>query len=116
MASAQTVSPLVLTVVAGGFTIFGVILKIGYDSLAGRRAAKPAGLERFADERRQVYEKFYELVQRQFAGDKALYGLVLEHREGKRGCPEFRRTSVAVPVIIMPLSGPHSGLWCRHSW
>jgi hypothetical protein len=30
----------------------------------------------------------------------------------ERGCPEFRRTSVAVPVIIMPLSGPHSG-W-RH--
>ena len=29
-----------------------------------------------------------------------------------RGCPEFRRTSVAVPVIIMPLSGPHSGV--RH--
>ncbi|MGE5290432.1 MAG: hypothetical protein ACM3ML_25245 [Micromonosporaceae bacterium] len=29
-----------------------------------------------------------------------------------RGCPEFRRTSVAVPVIIMPLSRPHSGL--RH--
>jgi hypothetical protein len=83
MASAQTVSPLVLTVVAGGFTIFGVILKIGYDSLAARRAAKTAGLERFAGHRRQVYEKFYELVQRQFTGDKALYGLVLENREGK---------------------------------
>lgn len=26
------------------------------------------------------------------------------------GCPEFRRTSVAAPVIIMPLCGPHSGL------
>src|SRR5215471_4786230 len=83
MSSAQAVSPLVLTVVAGGFTIFGVVLKIGYDSLAARRAAKNAGLERFADERRQVYEKFYQLVQRQLAGDKALYGLVLEHREGK---------------------------------
>ena len=31
---------------------------------------------------------------------------------GYGGCPESRRTSVAVPVIIMPLSGPHSGL--RH--
>jgi hypothetical protein len=34
--------------------------------------------------------------------------LVREHG----GCPEFRRTSVAVPVIIMPLSGPRSGV--RH--
>src|SRR5262245_35687362 len=58
MASVHAVSPLVLTLVAGGFTIFGVALKIGYDSLAARRAAKNAGLERFADERRQVYETF----------------------------------------------------------
>ncbi len=83
MASADAVSPLVLTLVARGFTIFGVALKIGYDSLAARRAAKNAGLERFSDERRQIYERVYQLVQRQLAGDKALYGLVLEHREGK---------------------------------
>ena len=35
----------------------------------------------------------------------------IEHFTGG-GCPESRRTSVAAPVIIMPLSGPHSGL--RH--
>jgi hypothetical protein len=72
MSQAQAVSPLVLTLVAGGFTIFGVVLKIGYDGLAARRAARNAGLERFADERRQVYERFYELVQRQLAAEKAL--------------------------------------------
>jgi hypothetical protein len=32
----------------------------------------------------------------------------MRHRE--RGCPESRRTSVAAPMIIKPLSGPHSGL------
>jgi hypothetical protein len=84
MSQAQAVSPLVLTLVAGGFATFGVVLKIGYDSLAARRTAKSAGMERFADERRQVYEKFYELVQRQLARDKALYALVeAHHKEGK---------------------------------
>ena len=29
---------------------------------------------------------------------------------GFRGCPEFRGTSVAVPVTFRPRSGPHSGL------
>jgi len=70
MAQAQAVSPLVLTLVAGGFTIFGVVLKISYDGLAARRAAKNAGLERFADERHPVYERFYELVQRQLVAEK----------------------------------------------
>ncbi len=80
----QTVSPLVLTLVAGGFTTFGVLLKIGYDSLAARRAVKSAGLERFAAERRQTYERFYELVQRQLAGDRTLYALVeAHHKESK---------------------------------
>lgn len=84
MSSAQTVSPLILASVAGGFTTFGVVLKIGYDSLAARRASQNAGLERFADERRQVYENFYELVQRQLAADKALFALVeAHHKEGK---------------------------------
>ena len=29
--AAQTASPLMLALVAGGFTTFGVVLKIGYD-------------------------------------------------------------------------------------
>jgi hypothetical protein len=92
---AQTVSPLLLAFVAGGFTTFGVVLKIGYDSLAARRASKSAGLERFADERRQAYEKFYELVQRQLAADKALYALVeAHHKDGKNQVTDEEKAAV----------------------
>ena len=42
----------------------------------------------------------------------AYYERALAVGPSHRGCPESRRTSVAAPVIIMPLSGPHSGL--RH--
>jgi hypothetical protein len=100
MTSAEAASPLVLTLVAGGFTIFGVTLKIGYDSLAARRATKNAGLERFSDERRQAYERFYELVQRQLAGDKALYGLVLEHREGKTEISDEEKARVPRTALV----------------
>jgi len=93
--SAQTVSPLILAFVAGGFTTLGVVLKIGYDSLAARKASKDAGLERFADDRREAYEKFYELVQRQLAADRALYALLeAHHKEGKTGITEEEKEAV----------------------
>jgi hypothetical protein len=41
---------------------------------------------------------------------KGLYQPVVHGPDLGRGCPEFRRTSVAAPVIIRPLSGPHSGV------
>jgi hypothetical protein len=93
--SAQTVSPLVLALVAGGFTTFGVVIKIGYDAIAARRADKAAGLERFADERRQVYEKFYDLVQKQLKRDRALYALLeAHHKEGKTEISEEEKEAV----------------------
>ncbi len=83
-AAAQTASPLMLALVAGGFTTFGVVLKIGYDAIAARRATKAAGLERFADKRHEAYEKFYESVKRQREADNALHDLLEAHRkEGK---------------------------------
>src|SRR5271168_4635454 len=93
--SAQTVSPLLLAFVAGGFTTLGVVLKISYDSLAARRASKSAGLERFADERRQAYEKFYSLVQQQIAADKMLYALVeAHHKEGKTEITDEEKAAI----------------------
>lgn len=100
MSSAQTVSPLLLAFVAGGFTTFGVVLKIGYDSFAARRASKSAGLERFADERRQAYERFYELVKRQLAAEKALYALVeAHHKEGKNEITDEEKAAVPPSVL-----------------
>ena len=93
--SAQTVTPLLLAFVAGGFTTFGVVLKIGYDSLAARRASKDAELGRFADERRQAYEKFYELVKRQLAANRALHALVeAHHKEGKNEITDEEKAAV----------------------
>jgi hypothetical protein len=75
---------LVLAFVAGGFTTLGVVLKMSYDALAERRASKSAKLNQFADERRQAYEKFYELVKRQLTSEKTLYALIeSHHKEGK---------------------------------
>jgi hypothetical protein len=91
----RSVSPLVLALVAGGFTIFGVVIKIGYDVVATRRAARAAGLERFADERRQVYERFYELVQKQLKRDRALYALLEAHyKEGKTEISDEEKETV----------------------
>jgi len=93
--SAQAVSPLLLSLVAGGFTTFGVLIKIGYDSLAAHRATKAAGLERFADERRQAYEKFYESAKKQLVADKALMALVeAHHKEGKTEISEEEKAAV----------------------
>ena len=82
--AAQTASPLVLALVAGGFTTVGIVLKIGYDAIAAHHATKKEGLERFADERRQAYEKFYEAIKKQLEANKAMMGLVEAHyKEGK---------------------------------
>jgi hypothetical protein len=84
MSQAQSVSPLVLTLVAGGFTTIGVGLKMGYDALAARRATRKEGLERFAVERREAYEQFYMTIKKQLEADKALHALLEAHcKEGK---------------------------------
>lgn len=84
MSQAQAASPLVLALVAGGFTTFGVVLKIGYDALAARRPGRAAGLERFVGERRQAYDKFYASVKKQLDANKTLHALgEAHHKEGK---------------------------------
>jgi hypothetical protein len=92
--SVQTVSPLVLSLVAGGFTTFGVVLKIGYDAIAARYTAKKEGLERFAAERREVYERFYDATKKQLEADKAMYNLVEAHH--KEGRTEISDEEIAV--------------------
>jgi hypothetical protein len=100
MSQAQAVSPLALALVAGGFTTFGVVLKIGYDAIAARRAAKAAGLERFADERRQTYETFYDSVKKQLEANKALMAMVeAHHKEGKTEISEEEKAAVPPSAI-----------------
>lgn len=79
--AAQTASPLMLALVAGGFTTFGVVLKIGYDTIAARRATKAAGLERFAGERRDAYERFSEAIKKQLEANTATMALVEAHHK-----------------------------------
>jgi len=94
MSQAQSVSPLVLTLVAGGFTTVGVVLKMGYDALAERRATKRDGLDRFATERREAYEQFYEAIKKQRVADEALHALVdAHHKEGKRDMPDEEKAA-----------------------
>jgi hypothetical protein len=84
MSLSASVSPLVLSLVAGGFTTFGVVLTIGYDAIAARRAVRKEGLERFASERRDAYEWFLESSKKQLEADKATYALIeAHHKDGK---------------------------------
>jgi hypothetical protein len=95
MPQAQTVSPLILTMVAGGFTTVGVVLKMGYDAVAARQATKKDGLERFAVERREAYEQFYGAIKKQLDADKALYALLESHqKEGKTAISEDEKAAV----------------------
>jgi hypothetical protein len=54
----DTVSPLLLALVAGGFTVLGVLLKIVFDVIAARRAADAEHVALLAPERREAYERF----------------------------------------------------------
>jgi hypothetical protein len=83
MAISELASPLGLTLVAGGFTTFGVMLTIGYEALAARRANKNAGMDRFAQERREAYERFYTLFQQQRRYTNALRQLIVASHKGK---------------------------------
>jgi hypothetical protein len=104
-AAAQTASPLMLALVAGGFTTFGVVLKIGYDAIAARRANKAAGLERFADKRHEAYEKFYESVKRQREADNALHDLLEAHRkEGKTEMSDEEKEAFPPSAMADPVN------------
>jgi len=84
MSQTSSVSPLVLALVAGGFTTVGVVLKMCYDALAERRATKKEGLDRFASERREAYEQFYEAIKKERVANEALHTLLdAHHKEGK---------------------------------
>jgi hypothetical protein len=111
MSQAQAVSPLALALVAGGFTTFGVVLKIGYDAIAARRATKAAGLERFADERRRAYETFYRSVKNHLEADKALMALVeAHHKEGRTEISEEEKATVppsAMAEVVAALEQIH---------
>jgi hypothetical protein len=95
---AQQISPVLLTLIAGGFTVLGVLLKIGYDTLAARRASKVEALALFAPERRAVYEKFLALVQRQRDYNRALLELAEAHRRGEDVPQERLETFPASPM------------------
>jgi hypothetical protein len=72
-----------LALIAGGFTLLGVLLKIGYDSLAARRASKKEALTRFAPERREAYEKFLGALTREREYWAALHDLKEAHGRGE---------------------------------
>jgi hypothetical protein len=99
MGASEAASPLVLTLVAGGFTTFGVVLKISYDTVVARRATKSAGLDRFAQERRQAYERFYTLVQQQRKGTDAIRKLIVAGHKGKTDISDEEQAAFPPSVL-----------------
>jgi hypothetical protein len=82
--SGHTVSPLMLSLVAGGFITLGVVLKISYDAVAARHASRHEDTERFAAERKEAFERFYEAIGKQLERAKAMHSLVeAHHQQGK---------------------------------
>jgi hypothetical protein len=88
---AQETSALTLSLVAGGFTTFGVLAKIAYDSIAARRNRREQGLERFADDRRAAYDDFLNAVERQRAYGQSLRRLLDRVRSGETEITEEER-------------------------
>lgn len=96
----QQVSPLLIGLIVGCFTILGVVLKIVYDSLAARRAAQKDRLERFAPERREAYDRFLQLVRDERLYQAALRSLAEEHHNGRTDMSE--KDQEAFPASPMP--------------
>lgn len=88
---AQETSALTLTLVAGGFTTFGVLAKIAYDGVTSRLDRRAQGLQRFATERRAAYEDFLAAVDSQLAYAKALRRLLDRARAGETELSEDER-------------------------
>jgi hypothetical protein len=80
---AQETSALTLTLVAGGFTTFGVLAKIAYDGVAARHDRSTQRLERFADDRRAAYDDFLSAIERQQAYVQSLRRLLDRVRAGE---------------------------------
>lgn len=99
MAASEAVSPLVLTLVAGGFTLVGVTLKIGYDTLAARRATKSEGLGRFAKECREAYELFYSLIQQERKETSAIRELIVASQHGKTEISDEEQAALRPSVL-----------------
>lgn len=78
--------------------MLGILLKIGYDLLAARRASKSEALGRFAPERREAYEKFLAAVHRQQDYYGALYELVEARRRGEEVRQERLNAFPASPM------------------
>jgi hypothetical protein len=99
MAASEAVSPLALTLVAGGFTLVGVALKIGYDTLAARRTTKSAWLGRFAKERREAYELFYSLIQQERKETNAIRELIVAFHQGKIDISDEEQAALPPSVL-----------------
>jgi hypothetical protein len=83
MTASDGAPALALALVAGGFTTFGVVIKISYDAWTARKASKSESVDRFATERREAYETFYSLVQQQRKRENALHELLAARDQGK---------------------------------
>jgi len=94
------VSELTLAVVAGGFTVLGVGLKMLFDHFS-ERARNRRELERdVLPARREAYEAFIQAERRERAYIKSLEGLLARHRAGESEMSQEEQDSF--PASPMP--------------
>ncbi|KAA1012755.1 hypothetical protein FVA95_27140 [Pseudonocardia sp. EV170527-09] len=90
----QQVPGLAVALVAGGFTILGVLLKIAYDAVIAGQEAKRAKLTWLAEDRRSAYEAFLDSVDRQRISNLALRALLKEAHAGRMEISDEEQATV----------------------
>lgn len=86
------VSPLGLALIAGGFTILGVVLKIAYDSVIAWRMSRNEREYRLAPQRREAYDAFLAATQSMRHYHNAMSRLVEEYKAGRTQISEEEQT------------------------
>lgn len=92
------VSPLLVAVVGGLFTVFGVLLKVAYDAAAVRRRDKREAVDRFAPERKEAFEGFLACLRREREYWAKLHELAECHRRGEDVSQERMDSFPASPM------------------
>lgn len=80
--TASAVSPLIVAIVAGLFTLLGVVLKMLYDYLSDRAKNRREFIHQILPARREAYDAFIETEKRERAYISRLNDLYQRHLAG----------------------------------
>jgi len=83
---------IVTTLIASASAVGGVLIKMAYDATIAHKDAKQAVADRFLDERKSAYDRFWTLHKAVVGDGQRLHDLCLIGRAGKKVKPEVIET------------------------